>query len=187
MARYEKKKRTPTVVEHLKDVVTKNNKLGKRSLLLKHSHVQVHNEARYLPCTHLYARSLNLQNATKTRSFADEGAQRDLLVASIALKYTQSNSVGYAIDGQMIGVGAGQQSRVDCVKLAGSKVETWFMRQHPKVLGLKFKPGVKRVTKLNAIVEYIESKLPRIATRRLLLDHAHHIYTYTLTPMRSYD
>lgn len=62
----------------------------------------------------------------------------------MAIKYTQSNSVGYAKDGQMVGVGAGQQSRVDCVKLAGRKVETWYLRQHPKVRALKFKEGVKR-------------------------------------------
>jgi phosphoribosylaminoimidazolecarboxamide formyltransferase / IMP cyclohydrolase len=60
-------------------------------------------------------------------------AQRDLILASIAIKYTQSNSVGYALNGQMVGVGAGQQSRVDCVKLAGRKVCTWYLRQHPKV------------------------------------------------------
>ena len=68
-----------------------------------------------------------------------DAAKRDLLVAQVAIKYTQSNSVGYAKDGQMIGVGAGQQSRVDCVKLAGRKVETWYMRQHPKVRAMKFK------------------------------------------------
>jgi hypothetical protein len=64
--------------------------------------------------------------------------------SQVAIKYTQSNSVGYAKDGQMVGVGAGQQSRVDCVKLAGRKVETWYLRQHPKVRALQFKEGVKR-------------------------------------------
>jgi phosphoribosylaminoimidazolecarboxamide formyltransferase / IMP cyclohydrolase len=83
-------------------------------------------------------------------------AVRDLLVALIAIKYTQSNSVGYAVDGQMVGVGAGQQSRVDCVKLAGRKVTTWWLRQHPKVRALKFKPDVKRQAKVNARVRYIE-------------------------------
>ena len=68
----------------------------------------------------------------KTEIPAD--AQRDLLVSSIALKYTQSNSVGYAINGQMIGVGAGQQSRVDCVKLAGRKVKVWYLRQVSMIL-----------------------------------------------------
>merc|ERR1711865_364003 len=83
-------------------------------------------------------------------------AIRDLVVASIAIKYTQSNSVAYALNGQVIGVGAGQQSRVDCVKLAGQKVQTWCLRQHPKVLGLNFKAGVKRQDRVNARVRYIE-------------------------------
>ena len=87
-------------------------------------------------------------------------AKRDLLVAQIAIKYTQSNSVGYAKDGQMVGVGAGQQSRVDCVKLAGRKVETWYLRQHPKVRALKFKEGVKRQERINARVRYIEGDMP---------------------------
>ena len=73
-----------------------------------------------------------------------EEAKRDLVLASIAIKYTQSNSVGFSKNGQMIGIGAGQQSRVDCVKLAGRKVSTWYLRQHPKVQALPFKAGVKR-------------------------------------------
>merc|ERR1711957_898516 len=84
------------------------------------------------------------------------GAKLDLILASIAIKYTQSNSVGYAKNGMMVGVGAGQQSRVDCVKLAGSKVRTWYLRQHDKVLGLQFKAGVKRQDRVNARVRYIE-------------------------------
>ena len=85
-----------------------------------------------------------------------EDAIRDMIVASICVKYTQSNSVGFAKDGMMVGVGAGQQSRVDCVKLAGRKVSTWYLRQHPKVLGLQFKKGVKRQDRVNARVRYIE-------------------------------
>ena len=85
-----------------------------------------------------------------------DGAVRDLIVASICIKYTQSNSVGFAKDGMMVGVGAGQQSRVDCVKLAGRKVSTWYLRQHPKVLALPFKEGVKRQDRVNARVRYIE-------------------------------
>jgi phosphoribosylaminoimidazolecarboxamide formyltransferase/IMP cyclohydrolase len=92
---------------------------------------------------------------TKQTSFSED-AIRDLTLASICLKYTQSNSVGYAIDGQMVGVGAGQQSRVDCVKLAGRKVEVWMLRQHPKVQELKFKDGVKRQARVNARVRFIE-------------------------------
>jgi phosphoribosylaminoimidazolecarboxamide formyltransferase/IMP cyclohydrolase len=85
-----------------------------------------------------------------------EAAMRDLILASICIKYTQSNSVGFAKNGMMVGVGAGQQSRVDCVKLAGRKVATWYLRQHDKVLSLKFKPGIKRQDRVNARVRYIE-------------------------------
>merc|ERR1712100_655453 len=85
-----------------------------------------------------------------------ESAKKDLILASIAIKFTQSNSVGYARSGMMIGVGAGQQSRVDCVKLAGRKVTTWWLRFHPKVLQLPFKSGVKRQDRVNARVRYIE-------------------------------
>ena len=83
-------------------------------------------------------------------------AVRDLLLAAITVKYTQSNSVGYALDGQMIGVGAGQQSRVDCTRLAGRKAEVWFLRQHPAVRGLPFKPDARRVQKTNARVRFID-------------------------------
>lgn len=93
---------------------------------------------------------------TAARKDLSPEAVRDLLVALISIKYTQSNSVGYARDGQMVGVGAGQQSRVDCVKLAGRKVATWWLRGHPKVLALPFKPGTKRQDRVNARVRYIE-------------------------------
>jgi phosphoribosylaminoimidazolecarboxamide formyltransferase/IMP cyclohydrolase len=86
-------------------------------------------------------------------------AARDLAVALVAIKYTQSNSVGYSLAGQMIGVGAGQQSRVDCVKLAGRKVATWWLRRHPKVAALPFKPEVKRTERVNARVRYIEGDM----------------------------
>jgi phosphoribosylaminoimidazolecarboxamide formyltransferase / IMP cyclohydrolase len=98
----------------------------------------------------------HLDKRVTNKTELSESAIRDLLVASIAIKYTQSNSVGYAFDGQMIGVGAGQQSRVDCVKLAGTKLETWYLRQHPKVLALKFKDNLKRVDRTNARIQYIE-------------------------------
>merc|ERR1711920_167469 len=88
-----------------------------------------------------------------------EGAKLDMILGMIAIKYTQSNSVGYSKDGMMIGVGAGQQSRVDCVKLAGRKVSTWHLRFHPKVIGLKFKAGVKRQDRVNARVRYIEGDM----------------------------
>lgn len=76
-----------------------------------------------------------------------ESAQRDLAVATIALKYTQSNSVCYALNGQVIGLGAGQQSRIHCTRLAGDKADNWWMRFHERTLGLKFKKGVKRPDK----------------------------------------
>ncbi len=88
-------------------------------------------------------------------------AKRDLLLGLVALKYTQSNSVGYALGGQMIGIGAGQQSRVDCTKLAGGKADLWHLRRHPKVLGLVFKKGVKRQDRINWRVRFIEGDLTR--------------------------
>lgn len=94
--------------------------------------------------------------ATSKKEAVTDAVVRDMIVASICIKYTQSNSVGFAKDGMMVGVGAGQQSRVDCVKLAGRKVKTWYLRQHEKVLGLKFKAGSKRQDRVNARVRYIE-------------------------------
>ena len=84
-----------------------------------------------------------------------ESAKRDLTVALITLKYTQSNSVCYAVDGQAIGVGAGQQSRVHCTRLAGTKADTWFLRQHEKVLNLPFLPALGRPDRDNVIDGYI--------------------------------
>ncbi len=84
-----------------------------------------------------------------------EGAKRDLLIALITLKYTQSNSVCYAKDGQAIGIGAGQQSRVHCTRLAGQKADNWFLRQSPEVLNLPFKEEVRRPDRDNAIDVYI--------------------------------
>jgi phosphoribosylaminoimidazolecarboxamide formyltransferase/IMP cyclohydrolase len=96
-----------------------------------------------------------------------DAARRDLVLGLIALKYTQSNSVGYALDGQMIGIGAGQQSRVDCTKLAGSKADVWHLQRHPKVLGLHFKKGTKRQDRINWRVRYIEGDLTPAETRDL--------------------
>ena len=86
-------------------------------------------------------------------------ARRDLLLGLITLKYTQSNSMGFSLDGQMIGIGAGQQSRVDCTKLAGAKADVWHLGRHPKVLGLKFRRGVRRQERINWRVRYIEGDL----------------------------
>ncbi len=87
-----------------------------------------------------------------------ESAKRDLLIATITLKYTQTNSVCYAYDGQAIGIGAGQQSRVHCTRLAGDKADRWFLRQSPQVLGLPFKDDVRRPDRDNAIDVYIGSE-----------------------------
>ena len=88
-------------------------------------------------------------------------ARRDLLLGLVAIKFTQSNSVGYALGGQMIGIGAGQQSRVDCTKLAGAKADLWWLGTHPRVLGLRFKKGVKKQDRINWRVRYIEGDLTR--------------------------
>jgi len=85
-----------------------------------------------------------------------ESAVRDMLIAWITLKYTQSNSVCYVRDGQTVGVGAGQQSRVHCVRLAGLKTDLWYLRQHPAVLGLPFKEGTKRPDRDNAIDQFLQ-------------------------------
>ncbi len=96
-----------------------------------------------------------LSNIVTQRKDLPETAVRDLIVALITLKYTQSNSVCYAVDGQAIGVGAGQQSRIHCTRLAGSKADTWFLRQHPKVLSLPLRADLGRPTRDNVIDGYI--------------------------------
>lgn len=88
-----------------------------------------------------------------------EDANRDLLLGLIALKYTQSNSVAFTSDGQTIGVGAGQQSRVDCTKLAGAKADVWRLRSHPNVQNLRFGAGAKRQERINWRVRYIEGDM----------------------------
>ena len=99
--------------------------------------------------------SLLTEVVTKNTTLTDS-ARRDLVLASITLKYTQSNSVAYALNGQMIGIGAGQQSRVDCTKLAGRKTDVWFLRQHPKVRNLPFYEQVGSVKRTNARILCIE-------------------------------
>eukprot|EP01135_Chromosphaera_perkinsii_P012009 Nk52_evm17s2568 gene=Nk52_evmTU17s2568 len=94
-----------------------------------------------------------------TKRALNDDALRDLIVATIAVKYTQSNSVCYARDGQVIGLGAGQQSRIHCTRLAGDKADNWWMRQHPRVLGMKFKSSVKRADKSNAIDVFVRGKV----------------------------
>ncbi len=96
-----------------------------------------------------------LENIVTENKNIPESAKRDLIVALITLKYTQSNSVCYAVDGQAIGVGAGQQSRIHCTRLAGNKADNWHLRQHPKVLNLPFLDSVGRPERDNAIDVYI--------------------------------
>lgn len=96
-----------------------------------------------------------LKNIVTDNKSLPESAVRDLIVALITLKYTQSNSVCYAVDGQAIGVGAGQQSRIHCTRLAGSKADTWQLRQHEKVLSLPFLPTLGRPERDNVIDSYI--------------------------------
>ncbi len=96
-----------------------------------------------------------LENVVTENKELPESAKRDLIVALITLKYTQSNSVCYATEGQAIGVGAGQQSRIHCTRLAGTKADTWLMRQHPKVLDLPFIPTMGRPERDNVIDGYI--------------------------------
>ncbi len=96
-----------------------------------------------------------LANRVTANKELPASAVRDLIVALITLKYTQSNSVCYAVDGQAIGVGAGQQSRIHCTRLAGGKADTWFLRQHDKVLNLPFKPTLGRPDRDNVIDGYI--------------------------------
>ena len=96
-----------------------------------------------------------LQNVVTANKELPESAKRDLIVALITLKYTQSNSVCFAVDGQAIGVGAGQQSRVHCTRLAGGKADTWWLRQHPAVLALPFRSDIARPIRDNVIDGYI--------------------------------
>ena len=95
-----------------------------------------------------------LQNIVTRNRELPRQARIDMVVALITLKYTQSNSVCYVKDGQAIGVGAGQQSRIHCTRLAGSKADNWYLRQHPKVLALQFVPGIRRPDRDNAIDVY---------------------------------
>ena len=100
----------------------------------------------------------SLENIVTENKELPESAKRDLIISLITLKYTQSNSVCYAKDGQTIGVGAGQQSRIHCTRLAGNKADIWHLRQHPKVLGLDFIDSISRPNRDNAIDVYISDE-----------------------------
>lgn len=98
------------------------------------------------------------ENIPTTNKIFPEEARRNLVIALITLKYTQSNSVCYVKDGQAIGIGAGQQSRIHCTRLAGSKADEWWLRQCPKVMNLPFKDGIRRVDRDNSINIYISDE-----------------------------
>lgn len=125
---------------------------------------QAPNKARI--CKELFSSS-NIVTKVKTLS---EEALRDLMVATIAVKFTQSNSVCYAKDGQVIGIGAGQQSRIHCTRLAGDKADNWFMRLHPRVQGMKFKAGLKRADVANLIDLYVTNDIDLTELNKHLLD-----------------
>ena len=97
----------------------------------------------------------DLQNVVSENKTISEETIETLLVAAISLKYTQSNSISVAYDGQIVGIGAGQQSRIHCTRLACDKADKWFLQRHPKVRGLDFKDGIKKVDKTNLIDQYL--------------------------------
>ena len=99
-----------------------------------------------------------LGNVVTENKEIPDSAKIDLIIALITLKYTQSNSVVYAKDGQAIGIGAGQQSRIHCTRMAGNKADIWHLRQHPKVLNLPFKEKIRRADRDNAIDVYISDE-----------------------------
>lgn len=103
-----------------------------------------------------------LQKIVTENKDLPEHAKRDLLVALVTLKYTQSNSICYTLDGQTIGIGAGQQSRIHCTRLAGDKADRWFLRQHPTALNMKFRQGLSRAEQNNAIDLWLEDELTSV-------------------------
>ncbi|KAI8057842.1 phosphoribosylaminoimidazolecarboxamide formyltransferase/IMP cyclohydrolase [Syncephalis plumigaleata] len=129
-------------------------------------------ETRQVYGLHMQQRRNDLQidsslftNIVSNNKSLPESAVRDLIVATIALKYTQSNSVCYAKNGMVIGLGAGQQSRIHCTRLAGDKADNWWLRHHPRVLAFDFKPETKRADRSNAIDLYIIDKIGEGAER----------------------
>lgn len=107
------------------------------------------------------------KNVVSKKKDLPESAVRDLIIATITLKYTQSNSVCYARDGQVIGIGAGQQSRIHCTRLAGDKADNWWLRQHPTVLKMNFKKGTKRAEISNAIDNFVNGSVGKDMDRTL--------------------
>jgi phosphoribosylaminoimidazolecarboxamide formyltransferase / IMP cyclohydrolase len=114
---------------------------------------QPRNAARFDPSR------LGEEQIVTRRTELPAAARRDMVVALLALKYTQSNSVCLAADGQVLGLGAGQQSRIGCTRLAASKADTWFLRQHPRVRELPFQPGLSRTGRDNAVDQFLRDDL----------------------------
>ena len=110
-------------------------------------------------CNDLVAGPEMLENVVTRRKEIPPDKARDMLVATITLKFTQSNSICFALQGQAIGVGAGQQNRIACTDIAAGKAEAWFLRQHPAVLGLEFRKGARRPEKINAIELYLRGNM----------------------------
>jgi phosphoribosylaminoimidazolecarboxamide formyltransferase/IMP cyclohydrolase len=108
-----------------------------------------------------------LENIVTRNKELPESAKRDLIVATATLKYTQSNSIDFAYDGQAIGVGAGQQSRIHCTRLAADKADRWYLRQHPVLLDLKWRDGVSRAERNNAIDLYLQERLNEFEKQNL--------------------
>jgi phosphoribosylaminoimidazolecarboxamide formyltransferase/IMP cyclohydrolase len=100
-----------------------------------------------------------LKNVVTKKKEFPANAVRDLIICTATIKYTQSNTIGFAFDGQAIGLGAGQQSRIHCTRLAAEKADRWFLRQHPTILGLKWRKGVARAERNNAIDLYLQERL----------------------------
>ncbi len=121
-----------------------------------------------------------LENIVTVNKDLPDSAKRDLIVATIAVKYTQSNSISFAYDGQVTGIGAGQQSRVHCVRLAASKSDIWYLRQHPRVLDLKFRQGISRAERNNAIDKYLLDEIT--PAERKAWENAFEVVPEKLTP-----
>jgi phosphoribosylaminoimidazolecarboxamide formyltransferase/IMP cyclohydrolase len=109
-----------------------------------------------------------------------------MLVAYITLKYTQSNSICFAVDGQSIGIGAGQQSRIHCTRLAASKAETWYLRQHPTVLSLAWKKSLKRQDKVNAIDLFLRDDLTPSEGKQLAYEYDEELQQLTEEEKRTW-
>jgi len=107
------------------------------------------------------------KNVVTVKKELPESAIRDLIVCTTAVKYTQSNTIGFGVDGQVIGMGAGQQSRIHCTRLAGEKADRWFLRQHPTILDFKWRQGVVRPVKNNTIDLYLQDDLTDIEQKNL--------------------